>query len=179
MASIEHANPYSRAFFEQAQAASQIETVQQEFEQIALLLKESEALRVLFSSPLIRTENRQQMLDELFASKLNALTLRILKFLAFKRRLNEFTTVAKDFESLYMTYSGIARAEITSASPMAASQQTSLEAKLAQDSGKKINASYKVDPSLIGGFTVKIGDRVIDLSIQNKLEKLKRNIVSE
>jgi len=89
-----------------------------------------------------------------------------------KKRLGEFETVLQEFEALVEKQQGIHRAQVVSAVPLTADELRRIHANLETSTGGKINLTATVEPELIGGALVKIGDRVIDRSVRTMLEAI-------
>ena len=98
-------------------------------------------------------------------------------FLERKGRLDIFTDVIYEFAKLNDRLNNVERISITSAFPMADEQVTAIKERLQQKLSKSIIAEVKVEPGLIGGFKVKVGDQVYDLSVVTQLDKIKQSVV--
>ena len=104
--------------------------------------------------------------------KLDALSAKTLGVLAENRRLNETVSVARAFSTLAAAHRGEVTAEVTSAHALSAAQTKALLASLKTRVGSTVAIQTKVDPSLLGGLTVKIGSQMIDNSIKTRLNTL-------
>ena len=96
-----------------------------------------------------------------------------MEFLCEKNRIDLLTDIADDFVSLVNEKQGIVPAKIKTAIELSDSEKKALSDKLKTFTGKEINASYVVDPSIKGGFIASIDDRIIDASITRQLELLR------
>ena len=104
--------------------------------------------------------------------KLDGLTAKTLGVLAQNRRLGETVSVARAFSALAASHRGEVTAEVTSAHALTPAQMNALSAKLKARVGSDVAIQTKVDPSLLGGLTVKIGSQMIDNSIKTRLNSL-------
>ncbi|HEV7233903.1 MAG TPA: ATP synthase F1 subunit delta, partial [Sphingorhabdus sp.] len=104
--------------------------------------------------------------------KLDALTTKTLGVLAQNRRLAETAAVARAFTALAASHRGEVTAEVTSAHALTAAQMSALSAKLKARVGSDVAIQTHVDPSILGGLTVKIGSTMIDTSIKTRLNSL-------
>jgi F-type H+-transporting ATPase subunit delta len=128
----------------------------------------------MLRSPIIRHEKKKNVLHALFKSRVNPLTFDIIDILTRKNREPLLPTIAKEFHVAYNVHKGIGKATVTTTVPMDETLRKEIEAVVKQLSNKtEIELTEKVDPKLIGGFVLNVGDRQIDASISSKLKHLK------
>ena len=106
------------------------------------------------------------------AGSLDAAQTNFVRLLADNERLGALGDIASLFEALRNEHEGVLEASILSAFPIDAAQVDSIVATLAQRYGRRIKASVSVDPELIGGVSIRIGDEVIDASVRGKLAQM-------
>jgi F-type H+-transporting ATPase subunit delta len=123
------------------------------------------------------------MLDERFQSIVRRVVpgigskqMNFFRLLRQKSRLGLGASIASFFRELLDEERGILRAEVTSAMPLDDDQRQRLLDKLARDTGKQVALEVRVDPSIIGGIIVRIGDRMVDGSIRNRLRSLRTQL---
>jgi F-type H+-transporting ATPase subunit delta len=140
---------------------------------MAQAVTESADLKALTSNPVLsRIDAKKAIAAVAKAMKLDALTAKTLGVLADNRRLNETASVARAFSTLAAAHRGEVTAEVTSAHALSAAQTKALLATLTKRVGSNVAIQTKVDPSLLGGLTVKIGSQMIDNSIKTRLNTL-------
>ena len=140
---------------------------------IAQAVSESADLKALTSNPVLsRTDAKKAIAAVAKAMKLDALTAKTLGVLADNRRLSETSSVARAFSTLAAAHRGEVTAEVTSAHALSAAQTKALLATLKTRVGSNVAIQTKVDPSLLGGLTVRIGSQMIDNSIKTRLNTL-------
>ena len=167
------AGRYATALFELARDAGSIDAVETSLKSLAQAIGESDDLRALTSSPVLTRDDAKKAIAAVANSmKLDTLTTKTLGVLAQNRRLGETTAVARAFSTLAASHRGEVTAEVTSAHPLSAAQMTALSAKLKTRVGSDVAIQTKVDPSILGGLTVKIGSQMIDNSIKTRLNTL-------
>lgn len=110
--------------------------------------------------------------------KVDPLTAQFLQFLAQKGRLGLLTVIAREFESLYFEYKEILKVKIVSARELNNDQIKSIAVRLKARFHMDIQHDLEIDPRLIGGFKIQVGDTIYDYSIQSQLEKFKNQILS-
>ena len=167
------AGRYATALFELARDANVIDAVGNSMRAIAEAIGESADLKALTNNPVLsRTDAKKAIAAVANAMKLDALTAKTLGVLAQNRRLSETTNVARAFSTLAAAHRGEVTAEVTSAHALSAAQTKALLATLKSRVGSDVAIQTKVDPSLLGGLTVKIGSQMIDNSIKTRLNTL-------
>nr|YP_009257526.1 ATP synthase subunit delta [Coeloseira compressa]ANH09609.1 ATP synthase subunit delta [Coeloseira compressa] len=165
--------PYAEALLNLAQYNNAIEKTNEDLSYISRILSESKDLQLFLENPLVVQSAKKNVLNKLF---LNHISKNILKFLAVlveRRRIPILKNViAKYFELSYKLESTVV-AEITTAITFNETQKDSLTTKLKHvTASKQVNLVMKLDPSLIAGFTVKIGSKIIDTSLSGKLKQM-------
>jgi F-type H+-transporting ATPase subunit delta len=167
------AGRYATALFELARDAKAIDAVEKSMGAIAQAVTESADLKALTSNPVLsRSDAKNAIAAVAKVMKLDALTAKTLGVLADNRRLSETASVARAFSTLAAAHRGEVTAEVTSAHALSAAQTKALLATLKTRVGSNVAIQTKVDPSLLGGLTVKIGSQMIDNSIKTRLNTL-------
>jgi F-type H+-transporting ATPase subunit delta len=146
---------------------------------IATTIEESKELQVLLSSPVIKTELKKASLNTLFASKVSSLTIGLINLLIDNKRLAILSYVAKQYTALFDKLKGIEVAKVTTAVPLTDALNKKVLSKVKELTGKEATIENVIDPEIIGGFILRIGDVQYDASVANKLQGLKRQFESE
>jgi F-type H+-transporting ATPase subunit delta len=139
----------------------------------------SRELRDVLMNPAIAGEQKLKVLDAI-ASKLGMLPA-VRNFLAVimdHQRLANLEEILAEYHAVADEHSGMAEAEITSAHALNDADRAQLETEVAKLAGGRVRATYREDPSLLGGAVVRIGSTVYDGSIRAQLQQLKQRLVS-
>ncbi|SEG34381.1 ATP synthase F1 subcomplex delta subunit [Bryocella elongata] len=154
--------------------------VQQQVADFADLLDESFELREVLSDPSIPESQKVGVLDGLSAKLgLNKTVRNFLAVVVGHERLHELRGILEGFAGIIDEEKKIAEAEIVTARPLDAASKQLLEAKVAElAGGETVRATYREDPSLLGGAVVKLGSTVYDGSVKAQLEQLKAKLVA-
>jgi F-type H+-transporting ATPase subunit delta len=167
------AGRYATALFELARERGSIDTVETSLKTLARAVAESDDLKALTSSPSIaRADAKRAIAAVANSMQLDTLTTNTLGVLAENRRLREISAVARAFATLAASHRGEVTAEVTSAHPLTPAQMSALSDKLKSRVGSNVAIQTRVDPSILGGLTVKIGSQMIDNSILTRLNSL-------
>lgn len=146
---------------------------------VAETIDESKDLQLLLSSPVLKTDIKRAALKEVFLNKISTLSIGLLDLLVDNKRLPILGDVAKAYTVIFDKLKGIEVAKVTSAVPLSEALNKLVLAKVKEITGKEATIENIVNPDIIGGFILRIGDVQYDASISNKLQVLKRQFESE
>lgn len=175
------ANIYARTLFELATDAGGNEKVTEiadEIEQICDLISSNQELEKFFSSPIIDSTKRNESLSAIFSNRVTDLTLRFLLVLNNKGRLNHLQQIAIAYDQLVQDAMGRVEVDVFTPSPIDADSINTIKAKVQKMLGKEPVLHPYVDPKMLGGVKLRIGDQLIDGSVQTKLRRLSESIQS-
>lgn len=176
MSDITVARRYAQALTEQASADGTVNTIDKDMDLIRESLDGSRELVTFFGSPVISREKKTAVVDELFAPRVHETTLKFLKLLIDKQREGIIPAVARAYRELRDEQQGIIEATARVAQPLQKAEEKDLQQRLETLTGKQIRLQTKVDPSLIGGLVVRVGDTVYDGSVRHQLENLRERL---
>jgi F-type H+-transporting ATPase subunit delta len=165
--------PYADAFLQLAAASGETEQVITQARELLSVWQASPELRESMISPVLEPEAKKKALVSLFGKDISPTFLNLLKLLADRRRIGVLDSVLERMLELYRDQNGISLATITAASPLSDAQQAQLAEKVKAVAGTdKVEIVTAVDPSLIGGFVLRVGSKVIDASLQGQVRRL-------
>ncbi|MBO5082581.1 MAG: F0F1 ATP synthase subunit delta [Lachnospiraceae bacterium] len=170
---------YGEALFELAQEKNTVSAMLEEVSGLQMVLKENKELSVLMNNPKVSKEEREGIVKEVFGGRICDDLLNFLILLVQKGRYAYVEEILAYFTDRVKEAEGIGTAYVTTAVELTPAKKDEVHKKLlATTSYREIEIIYQVDPSLIGGMTVRINDRVIDSSIKTKLEKMERSLLT-
>lgn len=165
---------YAIALFELARDANVLDAVSGDLASLVKAMDESADLTRLVRSPVIgRNDQGKAMGAVLDKMGAHALTKQFLGLIAHNRRLFALSDMVRDFTRLLAQHRGEVAGEVVSAQALSDKQLTDLKAQLKKAVGSEVRINTRVDPSLLGGMTVKVGSRMVDGSLRTKLQNLK------
>jgi F-type H+-transporting ATPase subunit delta len=167
---------YADAAFEIALRDKAVETWRKELDAAAETLTAGELESVL-ANPAIPLDQRLAVADKVFAS-LSKPVHNLVLLLVRRNRIEQLPRVAAEFRRLDDRRNGLTHATATSAAPLGADEIRAVTARLEELTGGRIDLETAVDPSLLGGIVVRVGDRLIDGSVRGRLERLRNQLAS-
>ncbi len=166
---------YAKAILEMAQASNVAAQVNEDMALIASTIKGNKELNDFINSPTIKADVKESALNEVFSGAQN-ITKGLFHLLLENKRFGILEQVAVQYNAQYDVASGIETATVTTAFPITAELENKVMAKIKEFSNKKITIENIVDPSIIGGFILRIGDMQFNASVANRLLTLKREL---
>lgn len=167
------AGRYATALFELGAENSALEQIEADLNRFGEAMDASEDLLRLVKSPMFSAEEQARALEAILEElKIEGLTRNFLLLVAKNRRLFATRDMIGAFRALLAAHRGEMSATVTAASALNDTQITALKQALKAALGKDVMLDQRVDPSLIGGLTVKVGSRMIDTSLRTKLTRL-------
>jgi F-type H+-transporting ATPase subunit O len=172
---------YAHALFSAASKEKKLDIVEKEIKDVQGLLKKDVKLAEFMANPVIKRNVKRDILTAAFTKqKYSSITVNLLAAMADNGRLNKASTVFNAFERIMSAYRGEVICVVTTAKPLDQAYmkelRTALEAFLKK--GEVLQLETKVDPSLIGGMVVNIGDKYVDMSTATKI-KTYTNIIKQ
>ncbi|MEM1043660.1 MAG: F0F1 ATP synthase subunit delta [Bacteroidota bacterium] len=167
------ARRYAQALYQEAEAASKAETVDEDMQSLHETLDASRDLNQFFRSPIVSREKKEAVTGSLFDGKLDALIVRLMRMLIQKGREDILPGVVRQYAALRDERLGLVEATVRTAMPMEFDETESLRKALEARTGQKVRLKIEIEPDLIGGVIVRIGDRVYDGSVRHQLSTLR------
>ena len=168
---------YARALFDVALKESDPVQIERDLASFAQLLAQNAELQNALTNPVIPASAKHQIVDAL-ATRLNAAAPahKLLLLLADRDRLAVTSDLLDVYRERLREHQQVVRAEVTTAAPLSDDRAAQLQKKLADITGRKVDMTTTVDPSIIGGVVTRIGSTVYDGSIATQLAKLKEKL---
>jgi F-type H+-transporting ATPase subunit delta len=166
---------YARSLMQLATEQGQLVGVAEDMRLVASTCAENRELMVVLKSPVIKGDKKDRILDLIFAGKIGKMTSSFMGIMVRKGREAMLPEVAEAFDEIRKVQDGVVTCVVTSAVPLEAEARKQVtDMASAKHPGKTILLSEKVDPSLIGGVIVRIGDEQYDGSVSRRLSDLRR-----
>ncbi len=164
-------NRYAEAIYQLALEEKKVSEIHKTLEEVESLFTNNIDFKQFLTHPLIGREEKHNLISKIFGDE-GTIEQNILFYLIDKGRINEIKGIAQEFKALYYKDNNIIDVKATFAKELSQEQKDKLVEKLKKSTGKTINLEVLLDPSLIGGGIIRIGDKVIDGSLRSQLENL-------
>tara|TARA_B100000029_G_scaffold495798_1_gene561225 strand:- start:1575 stop:2087 length:513 start_codon:yes stop_codon:yes gene_type:complete len=161
--------PYAQAIFDHSDGWTN------DLGQLEAAMKEPN-VKLLIESPTMAYKEKAEIFISLFEDQVEKKTINFIKVLGESKRLSLIPSISKEYTKLMANKEETSEVVVTSAYELTKEQKEKISSGLKKRYGDNISFATKIDPSLIGGFSTKNGDEVIDFSIKGKIEKLKNKI---
>lgn len=146
---------------------------------VANTIDDSIELQLLLKNPILKSEIKKAALNEVFSNKISKLAYKLIDLLFQNKRLPILSEVTKQYRILYDELKGIEVAKVTTAIPLTEALTQQVLIKVKEITGKNATIESIINPDIIGGFILRIGDIQYDASIANKLQLIKRTFENE
>ena len=166
------ARRYAEAAFQVALAENQLDRWQTDLATATAILGQPEAAQVV-DNPAVPLDQRLAVTSSLLESRIAPPALRLVNLLVERGRATILSRVAGDFTRQLNAHRGIVMATVTSAVPLTNDETNDIRSRVEAMAGSRVDLQTKVDPAIIGGLTIQVGDRLLDASIRGRLERLR------
>jgi F-type H+-transporting ATPase subunit delta len=171
----ELARVYGRSLFEVAREDGLLDELREQLGEFADALQASHDLQVFFFSPYFSTREKQDSLARLLTGA-DARFVNFLELLIENHRMPVIFRVRREYERLWEDHNRLLAVEITSAIALDDATTGQVAARIGQSTGRRVALATHVDPDILGGIVVRVGNSILDASIRNRLEQLRRHV---
>lgn len=165
---------YAKAILNLAKENGVEETVNNDMKLIAETITENSELDAMLKSPVIKAADKTRVLNALFSNKVNNITKGLFNLLQENKRMVMLESVAKQYSIIYDHHKSIQVAKVTTAVPVTDALKFKIQQKVVELTGNEASIENIIDPNILGGFILRVGDVQYDASISNQLNELRR-----
>lgn len=167
---------YANATYVAASKASALDTVEQELLALQQTAESNDQFRSFLQNPLIGRDQKVSQVEKLLKGKFSLTTMNLMTTLAGNARLAELEKIVSMYVELMKAKRGQVEAVIISSEPLSKAQTDAVAAAMKNQvpKGKQVVLSTKVDPTILGGLQVQIGDQFLDLSVASRIDEISR-----
>lgn len=170
---------YARALFDVLKASGKTRESLTQLESVASVLERDQPeLRTVLSHPRVPPGQKAALVEKVFGKHVSRETMQLLQLLARRGRFPALPGIVSVLDAMVLDAEGKARAIVTSAVPLDDEQKQDVLHRLGTMTGRWIDLTLKVDPRLVGGIVVQVGDRLVNGSVKYQLEQLREGLKS-
>jgi len=167
---------YARSLFEVAREQDKLDVVREQLGAFTDALSENRDLQVFFFSPYFATKEKQDGLERV-VSDADPVVLNFLKLLIEKHRMPVLFRIRSNYDAMWEEENKLLPVHITSAVELDKAIVEQLGDRISEQTDRKVELSATVDPEILGGIVVRVGNSVLDASVRNRLEQLRKQVV--
>lgn len=176
MSEIQVASRYAKSLLDLALEQDALEAVKKDMDLFVNTCRENPELQAILKNPIMSLEKKGNILEGVFAGKLHDLILSFFRIVVRKGRSEILYPTAKEFLNQYNIHKNVVKATVTSATTLSEQNLKQIREIVQEYTRGEVELTTVVDPDLIGGFILKVGDRQIDTSLSGKLSKLRKTL---
>jgi ATP synthase F1 delta subunit len=171
----EIAKVYARSLFEVAREQGKLDQVREQLGQFADALNQYRELAIFFFSPYFSLKEKEDALARVLVDA-EPIFLNFLSLLIEKHRMPVIFRIRDAYEQMWEDENRLLPVEITSAIELDPDTLERLSREISERTGRKVKLAAHVDPDILGGLVVRVGNSILDASIRNRLEQLRRHV---
>ncbi|MDO4461577.1 MAG: ATP synthase F1 subunit delta [Bacteroidia bacterium] len=170
------ARRYANVLFDFAQEHQATEAVYSDANNVYQALSGSQEAMAFLTSPLRKPTEKKALVEKVFANVVSPTTARFMAFVIEKGRANMLAEILRVYGIVFKEHNGIKTAIVTTAVPLEAQKQESVLASLKEKLGAPVDATFKSDPSLIGGVIFEVDGSLVDCSVKRQLLDIEKSL---
>ena len=174
---VTSARRYAEAAFEIAQRDGELHPWRKDLDTAAAILSEEHVARVV-ENPAVPLPARREVISKLLAKRVSDKPARLVDLLVSRGRADLLPRVATEYLRLLQRQQGIVPAVVTSAVPLTDTEAGAIRSRVEAMAGASVDLRTQVDPAILGGLTIQVGDRLLDDSVRGRLERLRDQLRS-
>ena len=167
---------YARSLFEAALEQDKLDVVREQLGEFADALDGDHELQVFFFSPYFATQEKKDGLHKAVTGA-EALFDNFLDLLLENHRMPAIFRIRREYERLWEKHNRLLPVTVTSAVELDAKTVQGIGDRIAEQTGRKVELSSNVEPDILGGIVVRVGNQVLDASIRNRLDTLRKQVI--
>jgi F-type H+-transporting ATPase subunit delta len=167
---------YAEAAFELAVRDGSVDAWQRDLALAAQMALDDRVVKIV-DSPAVPFAQRRKVVEQLLGKHVSGQALNLALLLAKRGRFGVMPSVSSEYDAKVRQARGIVAATVSTPEPLSAKGLAAVQTRVEQLAGANVELATSVDPSLVGGLTIKIGDKLIDASVRGRLERLRGRLV--
>jgi ATP synthase F1 delta subunit len=171
----EIAEVYARSLFEVAKEHDEVDEIHDQLGEFADVLDTNRELQMFFFSPYFSAEEKKDGIGKVVEGA-NEHFLNFLKLIAERHRVPALFRIRREYDALWREENKLLEVRVTSAKPLDDELVSSIGKRIEEQTGRRIDLDANVDPDVIGGLVLRVGNLVMDASVRGRLERLRKEV---
>jgi len=168
---------YARSLFEVSREHGVLDQIHEQLGQLADELATNRELQIFFFSPYFSSDEKKDGIRRIISGGDERL-VRFLELVAEKHRMPVLFRIRRAFDAMWAEENRLLAVSVTSAVQLDADTVEGIGRRIANETGRKVELTSRVDPDVLGGLVLQVGNIVVDASVRNRLERLRRTVAS-
>lgn len=174
---LKTAGNYAEALFKIGQEQNSVDKLYTQLKSVTEIINSSKELKKFFENPLVSANDKKEIVFKIFGKDFDLQIINILNVLADNKRMNILNTILYCFENMYENVKNISKVKIISAVEMNTESKNRIIKILTEKLNQKIIPEYKIQSNIIGGLIIKVQDKIIDLSLNTKINNMEKQLI--
>jgi len=170
---------YAQALFDLAEQSQMIDAVKSELDTVTAVIAGDKDFEALISSPCFYADFKEKLMTKAFSGKLGELSMDFLMVVIRHNRMAFLPQIAAHYDGFWQTYHNYCPVKVTVSKPLSESEVERISADIASATNKKVKLELAVDPSIIGGITIRYGDKMVDNTVRSRLRQAVKTIIEQ
>jgi ATP synthase F1 delta subunit len=166
---------YARALFEATEQAGRLDDVREQLGQLTDALDEHRDMQVFFFSPYFSSEEKSEGLKGTLSGA-DPLFVNFLELLIENHRMPVIFRIRRELDRLWEEHNRLLGVQVTSAIPLEPAAVAEIGRRVGEQTGRRVELTSEVDPDILGGIVLRVGNAILDASIRNRLEQLRKEV---
>jgi F-type H+-transporting ATPase subunit delta len=166
---------YARSLFEVGLEQGHLDVLREQLGEVAGAIAGNHELQVFFFSPYFSTEEKKDGLAKMLEDADPAVT-NFLELLLENHRMPAIFRIARQLDRLWEEENRMLPVQVTSATKLSKATLTQIGKRIGEQTGRKVELTSRVEPDILGGLVVQVGNSILDASIANRLEQLRKQV---
>ena len=171
----EIANVYARSLFEVAQEDGSLDEIREQLGEFADELSTNRDMQVFFFSPYFSSQEKKDGIAKVVEGA-NEHFVRFLELLAEKHRMPVIFRIRRRYDELWAEVNQLLEASVTSAVELDEKTVKGIGERIEEQTGRRVELTSRVDPNVLGGLVIQVGNTVMDASVRSRLERLRKQV---
>jgi F-type H+-transporting ATPase subunit delta len=171
----EIAQVYARSLFEVARDQDKLDDIREQLGEFADAVEADKGLTTFFFSPYFSTEEKKDGLKKAVEGA-EPIFMNFLELLLEKHRMPAIHRIRREYDGLWREEHKLLNVQVTSAVKLDEEVVKSLGDRISEQTGRQVDLTAKVEPDILGGIVLRVGNSILDASIRNRLEQLRRQV---
>ena len=170
---------YAQALFDLAGQSQMIDSVKSELDAVTAVIAGDKDFEEVVSSPCFYTDFKEKLVNKAFFGKLGELTMDFLMVVTRHNRMAFLPQIAAHYDGFWQEYHNYCPVKVTVSKPLNEGEVGKISAEIASVINKQVKLELAVDPSIIGGITIRYGDKMVDNTVRSRLQQAVKTIIEQ